>query len=84
MDARVCAALASSILANSPFSQVDCAEKAAELAAALALAAVRETRTAERTSSAAATAEFASAVCHERSAQNQETTSETKASIAAA
>jgi hypothetical protein len=68
IDARVCAARASSIEPNSP-SQALWAANAAQSAAALAFAAVRAARTVERTSSAAATADEAREACHETSAR---------------
>ena len=52
---------------NFPVSQAFWAEIAALAAAVLALDAVLPARTADRTSSAAETAEFASAVCQETS-----------------
>ena len=56
------------MLVNSPLSQTVWAVRAAELAAALALAAVLANRIASLTSSAAVTAEVAKAVCHIKSA----------------
>lgn len=67
IEARVCAARASSMDAKRPVSQAFWAANAAELAAALAFDAVRDARTADRTSSDAATAELASEVCQETS-----------------